>query len=109
MTDMSNSFTIQAGLPIHGAAETVVPPRNVAPDPMRSEVTRQAQPTALLANPSFRFDPTTGFVVIEFRDGKGTVSNTIPSQRQLAAYRTHQQSPPGEPTATPGDGKTSAG
>jgi hypothetical protein len=122
MTAMSNQLTIQAGLPIHGVAESPVPPRQTTPAsaPAQSQpaahsvapaahTTSVVKPVALFANPSFRFDPTTGFVVIEFHDGKGAISNTIPTQRQLQAYRTHQQVPPGEPTSAPANGKTAAG
>jgi hypothetical protein len=51
-------------------------------------------------------------VVIEFHDNTGAVSNSIPSQRQLEAYRTGQEIPPTEqpsPTPRAADGKTAAG
>jgi hypothetical protein len=122
MTAMSNQLTIQAGLPIHGPADSPVPPRQTTPAsaPVHSptaahtvapaaQTASVVKPVALFANPSYRFDPTTGFVVIEFHDGKGAISNSIPTQRQLQAYRTHQEVPPGEPTSTPANGKTAAG
>jgi hypothetical protein len=38
-------------------------------------------------NPRLRLDGSLGMVVIEFRDAVGDVANTIPSPRQIAAYR----------------------
>ncbi|HYZ31276.1 MAG TPA: hypothetical protein VE684_03215, partial [Crenalkalicoccus sp.] len=37
-------------------------------------------------NPALRLDPTLGLVVIQCREGAGT-AQTIPSERQLDAYR----------------------
>lgn len=41
-------------------------------------------------NPSLRLDHGLGMVVIEFRDPGGEVTRSIPSQRQIDAYRSHQ-------------------
>jgi hypothetical protein len=38
-------------------------------------------------NPTLRLDSALGLVVIEFRDGGGTVTRSIPSAQQLQAYR----------------------
>lgn len=38
-------------------------------------------------NPSLNFDPSTGLVIMEFRDKAGEVSSSIPSKRQIDAYR----------------------
>ncbi len=38
-------------------------------------------------NPRLRLDAPLGMVVIEFRDAGGDVANTIPTPRQIAAYR----------------------
>lgn len=37
-----------------------------------------------------RLDHGLGMVVIEFRDPGGEVTRSIPSQRQIDAYRSHQ-------------------
>ena len=49
----------------------------------------QAPPAspALVANPSLRFDAASGLVVIEFHDQAGDVTTSIPTVRQLEAYR----------------------
>lgn len=38
-------------------------------------------------NPRLRIDPALNLVVIEFRDDTGEVRDSIPSPRELAAYR----------------------
>jgi len=51
----------------------------------------QAQP---YVNPSLRLDPALGLVVIEFHDDSGTLTSSIPSERQIEAYRRHQDTRP---------------
>lgn len=41
----------------------------------------------LKPNPSLSLDPVTGVVVVEFRNLSGEVQGTVPTARQLAAYR----------------------
>ena len=53
----------------------------------------------LTPNPSLRIDPTLGIVIIEFHDQPGKVSSTIPTARQIDAYR--QTSGQTVKTATP--------
>lgn len=38
-------------------------------------------------NPRLRLDPALGVVVMEFRSGPGVPARSIPSERELAAYR----------------------
>jgi hypothetical protein len=107
---MSNMLSIQPGLPLREPGDSAAPTRNVAPAPAAA-----AKPVPLFVNPSFQFDSTVGLVVIDFRDGNGTVTNSIPSQQQLDAYRSHLATPPGEgpPPVTQSsstvDGKTVTG
>lgn len=44
-------------------------------------------PAPATPNPRLRLDGSLGMVVIEFRDAAGGVANTIPSPRQIEAYR----------------------
>jgi hypothetical protein len=61
--------------PVRPAAPTpVVEP---GPDPL---------PTAR-PNPSLAIDPSLGIVVMEFRDHDGAVAATLPTRRELDAYR----------------------
>ena len=64
----------------------------------------------VLANPTLRLDPGLAIVVIEFRDAAGAVRSTVPTEQQLAAYRSWDrghaptvatQGPAGQPEAAP--------
>jgi len=111
---MSNQLSIQASPPRLGSGEVAAPSRSsAAQSPVQ---TPAAKPIQLFANPIYKFDPTVGLVVMQFLDSTGDVTNTIPSARQLGAYRTHQATPPGEQTPRPPqttvqavDAKTTAG
>jgi hypothetical protein len=41
----------------------------------------------VLPNPRLRLDGTLGMVVLEFRDGVGRLAHSIPTAREIAAYR----------------------
>jgi hypothetical protein len=45
-----------------------------------------------LPNPSLRLDPALGLVVLEFRDRSGRTA-TLPTERELAAYRSARSQP----------------
>jgi hypothetical protein len=45
-----------------------------------------------LLNPSLHVDVALNLVVLEFIDDKGDVTNSIPSPKQLKAYRDHDSS-----------------
>ena len=55
-------------------------------------------------NPSLRLDGALGMVIIEFRSESGAVTASIPTERQLEAYRVWERTgsngapPPGGPT-----------
>src|SRR5258708_35226914 len=93
---MSNELSVQATLPIRGSGDSTAPPRMTVPTQEP-----EAKPVPLFVNPSFTFDPTVGLVVIDFHDDKGEVSSSIPSQRQLDAYRAHREIPPGHEAPPP--------
>ena len=99
MTDMSNPLSIQSDSPVAGTVPAVSPAARVNAQGGGAPT----KPAPLFVNPDYRFDPTLGLVVMEFHDSAGTVTNTIPSQRQLEAYRTHQQTMPGERPTGSGD------
>jgi hypothetical protein len=58
-----------------------------------------------LPNPSLRLDPALGLVVLEFRDQAGRTA-TLPTERELAAYRTARGRP--DPTPLPTQAGTPA-
>jgi hypothetical protein len=51
-------------------------------------------------NPTLLLDPALGLVVIEFVSKSGAVTTSIPSQRQLTAYRDGTAQPPGQQRTT---------
>ncbi len=64
-----------------------------------------------MPNPTLRLDQTLGMVVIEFHNSAGSVTSSIPGQRQLDAYRMAREldnapdtapgtAPPVHPSAT---------
>jgi hypothetical protein len=120
---MSNQLLLPAIPPILESGDGAVPLRHVAqagdaaatfrqPAPAQEAV---AKPVPLFVNPSFQFDPTVGMVVINFHNDVGKVTNSIPTQRQLEAYRANwqtrpgEQSPPAPNIPKPVDGKTTPG
>ncbi len=44
-------------------------------------------PAPALPNPALRLEPALGLVVLEFRNSAGEVAATIPTRRELEAYR----------------------
>ncbi|MBN8903481.1 MAG: hypothetical protein BGO51_01415 [Rhodospirillales bacterium 69-11] len=89
---MPNELSIQGVKPIGAAGDTTTDsksdPRTFSPEPPPAMA---PQP---IVNPSLRLDAALGLVVIEFRDDGGAITSSIPSQRQLDAYRAHTQAPP---------------
>ena len=85
-------------LPPPRAAE---PPSEAAPPPQPAAWAPPGAGSAAapgLPNPSLRLDPALGLVVLEFRDQAGRTA-TLPTERELAAYRTARGRP--EPTPPP--------
>ncbi|WP_198371339.1 hypothetical protein [Roseomonas rosulenta] len=70
-------------LPISDAPRA--PMRSAGPEREPGAAPPPAAPVT--PNPRLRLDGSLGMVVIEFRDQVGDVANTIPSPRQIAAYR----------------------
>ncbi len=93
---MPNELSIQGVSPLNTTGDTTTEPKGEAFVPPAAAA---AVSSPLYVNPALRLDPTLGLVVIEFRDPSGSVTSSIPSQRQLQAYRLHQQPMPNaEPT-----------
>ncbi|TDH62553.1 hypothetical protein E2C06_10445 [Dankookia rubra] len=82
------------------------PPSEAAP-PRAAAYEPAGRPEAAspgLPNPSLRLDPALGLVVLEFRDRSGRTA-TLPTERELAAYRSAR----GRPEPTPPPPKPGAG
>jgi hypothetical protein len=107
---MSNMLSIQPGLPAGGSGDGTATTRTAPP-----ATAPAAKPVPLFVNPSFQFDATVGLVVIDFHDNSGRVTNSIPSQQQLDAYRSHRVFPAGDgppsvaQSPSTSDGKTASG
>ncbi|GGC29572.1 hypothetical protein GCM10011504_04750 [Siccirubricoccus deserti] len=50
-------------------------------------VATAAPSSSAMPNPALRLDPGLGLVVLQFRDDRGEVVATLPTERELAAYR----------------------
>ncbi len=68
--------------PPHVAERAAQPP----PDPPAGAPAPANRPIA--PNPSLRIEPKLGLVVFELRDGAGQVTRSVPTERELRAYRT---------------------
>lgn len=78
------------------AADPVLPPSLARPVETSAPAPRAAA-APVLPNPQLRLDAALGLVVIEFRD-RGGESRTIPTERELDAYRANGQ--PGDVAVT---------
>lgn len=83
---MSNELTIP---PVRTTATTTDAPKAPPTKPARVEPPAAAAKPHV--NPSLRLDAELGLVVIEFRNDDGALTATIPSERQIQAYRVHQE------------------
>ncbi len=91
---MPSDLSVKAVGPVLGASENPAEPKSEKFTPPA-----QAPPTptaVIVANPTFRFDPVSGLVVIELHNEAGAVTTSIPTLRQLEAYRIWGQPVPGE-------------
>lgn len=77
--------------PAEPSVEPATPPAHAPP----------VQPASPMPNPQLRLDPALGLLVIEFRDTSGAVRASIPTQRQLNAYRMWEQMHAAVPDASP--------
>jgi hypothetical protein len=81
---MPNDLAIQPLTAVRTGAEIIGEAKTANQPPPQPEPAPNPSP---IANPSLRLDPALGIVVLEFRNDAGTVTTSIPSQRQLQAYQ----------------------
>jgi len=91
---MPTDLSVQAVGPVVGASENPAQPKPETFNPS-AQVASQPVPV-LIANPVLRFDAALGLVVIEYRNSAGDVTTSIPTLRQLEAYRQWNQPLPGQ-------------
>ena len=73
--------------PIPALGPLATPVTAAAPAPPEVVLAPAAVAAVPEPSPRMRLDPALGLVVLEFRDARGEVTQTLPSARQLAAYR----------------------
>jgi hypothetical protein len=98
---MPSDLSVRAVGPVPGSSENPAGPKSEAFMPPAQAT--PAPPTILVANPTLRFDVASGLVVIEFHDAAGDITTSVPTLRQLEAYRLHgqtsvSQTPPAAPS-----------
>ncbi|WP_270936526.1 hypothetical protein [Falsiroseomonas oryzae] len=87
--DAATSATVVAvGQPPTSQTRATQPARDEGPP-----ASAAADPTQVVTNPSLRLDAALNLVVIEFRDSAGEVMASIPSPRELSAYRVSGPTP----------------
>ena len=82
---MNSGIAPLAGLQVSDPAGAAGGVRSPATPVTVAETT--VAPAPLHPHPSFHIDAALGLVVMEFRDGPGLASSTIPTAQQLEAYR----------------------
>jgi hypothetical protein len=99
---MSNDISVQAGAVARAGGGGAINPKMAATNPLPAQVESGPPPSPIIS-PTLRLEVGLGLVVIEFRSHGGTITTSIPSQRQLAAYQrwaqTHAGQAPGEASA----------
>lgn len=91
---MPTDLSVQAVGPVLGSSENPAQPK-----PETFTPPAQAPPApapVMVANPTLRFDAASGLVVIEYHDEAGDVTTSIPTLRQLEAYRQWNRPLPGQ-------------
>jgi hypothetical protein len=81
---MSIDLAIRQAAPQETPRQT---PPGVGPDRAAGSAPPPPSPELGPPNPRLRMDRDLGIVVIEFRDASGQVSVSVPTQRELEAYR----------------------
>jgi hypothetical protein len=94
---MPTDLSVQAVGPVLGSSENPAQPK---PETFTPPAQAPPQPApVVIANPTLRFDVASGLVVIEYRDPSGDVTTSIPTLRQLEAYRQWSHPLPGQGAA----------
>ncbi len=68
-------------------AVTAPPLRSLREEAATSSPAPDSTPQAVIPNPALRLDAQLGLVVLEFRDETGRVEQSLPTKRELDAYR----------------------
>ncbi len=96
---MSNDLTVQAAATVRVGNDIAGGPKVAAPQPPVPQAPAASASQHANPNPTLRLDLALGLVVIEFHNSDGTVTTSIPTQRQLEAYRRWETTPSGQAPA----------
>lgn len=83
---MPDDLTVSSVATVQLGNEAMPDPRVVAATAPSAQV-GHSPPTVPMTNPSLQLDAALGLVVVEFRNSNGVITTSIPTQRQLEAYR----------------------
>ena len=83
---MVNNLTV-APTTGNNADAAAAAPQRAAPTPDPASTSATANKATPTANPSHVLDLGLNLVVLQFHDGHGDLTQSIPSERQLRAYR----------------------
>jgi hypothetical protein len=72
---------------LSAAAAPAGAPRSAADEAAGAGEGATAAAGTVQPNPALQMDPELGLVILEFRDRRGEVAATIPTSRELDAYR----------------------
>jgi hypothetical protein len=86
---VSNDLTVSplAAGPFNDSAAVRHPVAAAVEPTIQVPATNPGLAAPLITNPTLRLDAALELVVVEYRDDRGTITTSIPSQRALAAYR----------------------
>ena len=84
---MRNDMSIQGVSPVTSTGDPAPALKEPAPAAASSPASAVAAPSYV--SPALRLEPELGLVVIEFRNSAGTVTDSIPTARQLHEYKQH--------------------
>jgi len=91
---------VPADLSIDPIAPAAAAPISAGEPPVQASTTQaEAAKSPNLPNPLLTVDPSVNRVVLEFFSSTGVLTNSIPSQRQLEAYRLAAVAPQSNDTA----------
>ena len=83
---MSSDLSVQAVAVPRAGSDGVAEPKTATASEAPPQA-RSAVPPKPIINPTLRLEPSLGLVVIEFHNDTGSITTSIPSQRQIEAYQ----------------------
>jgi hypothetical protein len=83
---MSSDFSVQAVAVPRAGSDGASEPKTATASEAPSQAGSAVPPKPII-NPTLRLEPSLGLVVIEFHNDTGSITTSIPSQRQIEAYQ----------------------